>query len=63
MTYKHLHAAAPSLDPHQVGDIVQSIVLHTSAWVSGNSSANQILLAISAGFDAGGVRTFLTLEA
>ncbi|KAJ7761790.1 hypothetical protein B0H16DRAFT_1530552 [Mycena metata] len=54
MTYEHLHAAAPSLDPHQVGDIVQSIVLHTSAWASGNSSANQILLAISAAFDAGG---------
>ncbi|KAJ7347459.1 hypothetical protein DFH08DRAFT_936927 [Mycena albidolilacea] len=54
MTYEHLHAAAPSLDPHQVGDIVQSIVLHTSAWASGNSSTNQILLAISAGFDAGG---------
>ncbi|KAJ7238220.1 hypothetical protein C8J57DRAFT_1566312 [Mycena rebaudengoi] len=54
MTYEHLHAAVSGLDPHQIGDIVQSIVLHTSAWASGNSSANQILLAISAGFDAGG---------
>ncbi|KAJ7803756.1 hypothetical protein B0H14DRAFT_2886875 [Mycena olivaceomarginata] len=32
MAYEHLHAAAPDLDAQQVGDIVQSIVLHTSQW-------------------------------
>ncbi|KAJ7749374.1 hypothetical protein B0H16DRAFT_1845317 [Mycena metata] len=54
MAYEHLHAAAPNLDPFQVGDIVESIVLHTSGWSSGNSSANQILMALSAAFDVGG---------
>ncbi|KAJ7733796.1 hypothetical protein B0H16DRAFT_1696021 [Mycena metata] len=54
MAYEHLHAAAPNLDPFQVGDIVESIVLHTSQWSSGNSSANQILMALSALFDVGG---------
>ncbi|KAJ7036172.1 hypothetical protein C8F04DRAFT_1096355 [Mycena alexandri] len=54
MAYEHLHAAAPNLDPFQVGDIVESIVLHTSGWSSGNSSANQILMALSADFDVGG---------
>ncbi|KAJ7186604.1 hypothetical protein C8R46DRAFT_1341959 [Mycena filopes] len=54
MTYEHLHAAAPNLDPFQVGDIVESIVFHTSQWSSGNSSANQILMSLSALFDVGG---------
>jgi hypothetical protein len=54
MAYEHLHAAAPDLDAQQVGDIVQSIVLHTSQWPSGNSSATQILMSISALFDIGG---------
>jgi hypothetical protein len=54
MAYEHLHIAAPSLDPFQVGDIVESIVLHTSQWPSGNSSANQILMFLSAVFDVGG---------
>ncbi|KAJ7186569.1 hypothetical protein C8R46DRAFT_1057487 [Mycena filopes] len=54
MAYEHLHAAAPNLDPFQVGDIVESIVLHTSQWPSGNSSANQILMSVSALFDVGG---------
>ncbi|KAJ6482409.1 hypothetical protein C8R45DRAFT_1215216 [Mycena sanguinolenta] len=54
MAYEHLHAAAPNLDAYQVGDIVQSIVLHTSQWSSGNSSANQILMSLSATFDVGG---------
>ncbi|KAF7333173.1 hypothetical protein MVEN_02383100 [Mycena venus] len=54
MAYEHLHIAAPSLDPVQVGDIVESIVLHTSQWPSGNSSANQILMFLSAVFDVGG---------
>jgi hypothetical protein len=59
MAYEHLHAAAPSLDAFQVGDIVESIVLHTSQWPSGNSSANQFLLSVSTFFDAGGVRAYL----
>ncbi|KAJ7362524.1 hypothetical protein DFH08DRAFT_841054 [Mycena albidolilacea] len=54
MAYEHLHAAAPNLDAFQVGDIVESIVLHTSQWSSGNSSANQFLLSVSTFFDAGG---------
>ncbi|KAJ6550173.1 hypothetical protein B0H19DRAFT_1265035 [Mycena capillaripes] len=54
IAYEHLHAAAPKLDAFQVGDIVESIVLHTSTWSSGNSSANQILMLISALFDVGG---------
>ncbi|KAJ7186577.1 hypothetical protein C8R46DRAFT_1273251 [Mycena filopes] len=54
MAYDHLHAAAPNLDPFQVGDIVESIVLHTSQWASGNSSATQILMTLSAFFDVGG---------
>ncbi|KAJ7185932.1 hypothetical protein C8R46DRAFT_1025857 [Mycena filopes] len=51
MAYAHLHAASPNLDVYQVGDIVESIVLHTSQWSSGNSSATQILMMLSATFD------------
>ncbi|KAJ6571254.1 hypothetical protein B0H19DRAFT_1255242 [Mycena capillaripes] len=54
ITYEHLHAAAPTLDAFQVGDIVESIAFHTSQWASGNSSANQLLLALSVFFDGGG---------
>jgi hypothetical protein len=54
MAYEHLHTAAPNLDRYQVSDIVQSIVLHTSQWPSGNSSATQSLMGISALFDVGG---------
>ncbi|KAJ7041388.1 hypothetical protein C8F04DRAFT_1253090 [Mycena alexandri] len=54
MVYEHLHVAAPNLDPFQVGDIVESIVLHTSQWSSGNSSATQILTSLSTLFDVGG---------
>ncbi|KAJ7481891.1 hypothetical protein FB451DRAFT_1556064 [Mycena latifolia] len=59
MAYDHLHAAAPSLDAQQVGDIVQSIVLHTSQWPSGTSSTNKTLMSLSAmldifGYDAQG---------
>ncbi|KAF7369149.1 hypothetical protein MVEN_00242100 [Mycena venus] len=54
MAYEHLHAEAPDLDAFQVGDIVESIVLHTSQWPSGNSSANQILMSLGALFDVGG---------
>ncbi|KAJ6577136.1 hypothetical protein B0H10DRAFT_2236107 [Mycena sp. CBHHK59/15] len=54
LAYEHLHAAAPHLDAFQVGDVVESIVLHTSQWPSGNSSANQMLMSVSALFDLGG---------
>ncbi|KAF7328837.1 hypothetical protein MVEN_02513100 [Mycena venus] len=54
MAYEHLHAEAPSLNADQVGDIVQSIVLHTSQWPSGNSSAVQFLMSVTAFFDVGG---------
>ncbi|KAJ7159015.1 hypothetical protein C8R43DRAFT_357934 [Mycena crocata] len=54
MAYEHLQTAAPALDAQQVGDIVQSIVLHTSQWPEGTSSATAMLLSLSAIFDVGG---------
>ncbi|KAJ7050405.1 hypothetical protein C8F01DRAFT_1264081 [Mycena amicta] len=56
MAYEHLLARAPSLDAKQVGDIVQSIMLHTIApeWPSGTSSATAMLMSLSAWFDVGG---------
>ncbi|KAJ7177618.1 hypothetical protein C8R46DRAFT_1346056 [Mycena filopes] len=54
MAYEHLQAAAPDLSAQQVGDIVQSIVLHTSAWPSGLSSATKALISVSALFDVCG---------
>ncbi|KAF7366320.1 hypothetical protein MSAN_00888200 [Mycena sanguinolenta] len=54
MAYEHLHAAAPELDAQQVGDIVQSIVLHSSQWPSGKSSATKTLISLSAFFDVCG---------
>ncbi|KAF7345704.1 hypothetical protein MVEN_01590400 [Mycena venus] len=54
MTYEHLHTVAPTYDAERVGDIVESIVLHTSTWASGNSSATGQLMALSANFDIEG---------
>ncbi|KAF7358005.1 hypothetical protein MVEN_00847500 [Mycena venus] len=54
MAYEHLHAAAPALNAEQVGDIVQSIMLHSSRWESGTSSAVGLLVALSAFFDVCG---------
>ncbi|KAJ6562413.1 hypothetical protein B0H19DRAFT_1144424 [Mycena capillaripes] len=54
MAYDHLHSAAPNLDAQQVGDIVQSIVLHTTLWPSGKSSATGALMCLSAWFDVAG---------
>ncbi|KAJ7918370.1 hypothetical protein B0H13DRAFT_2321345 [Mycena leptocephala] len=54
MAYEHLHEVAPSFDAEQVGDIVQSIVLHTSQWSSGNSSATEFLMFLTVFFDAVG---------
>ncbi|KAJ7851229.1 hypothetical protein B0H14DRAFT_3451426 [Mycena olivaceomarginata] len=52
MAYGHLHAVAPTYDVARVGDIVQSIVLDTSSWVVGNSSAAGQLMSLTAFFDA-----------
>ncbi|KAK7042164.1 hypothetical protein R3P38DRAFT_3309563 [Favolaschia claudopus] len=54
MAYDHLHEKAPSLDAEQVGDIVQSIVLHTLVLESGKSSATGMLMFLSAWFDVCG---------
>ncbi|KAJ7806544.1 hypothetical protein B0H14DRAFT_3767777 [Mycena olivaceomarginata] len=54
MAYEHLQAVAPELTAQQVGDIVQSIVLHTSEWSSGKSSATRTLISLSALFDVCG---------
>ncbi|KAF7319252.1 hypothetical protein HMN09_00262700 [Mycena chlorophos] len=56
MAFEHLAAHSPSLDAKQVGDIVQSIMLHTIApdWPSGTSSATAMLLSLAAWFDVGG---------
>ncbi|KAJ7468935.1 hypothetical protein B0H11DRAFT_2283868 [Mycena galericulata] len=54
MAYEHLHAAAPALNAQQVGDIVQSIVLHTSDWPFGKVSATKLLISLSAIFDVAG---------
>ncbi|KAJ7797694.1 hypothetical protein B0H14DRAFT_2618671 [Mycena olivaceomarginata] len=44
MAHEYLHTAAPDLNADQVGDIVQSIVLHTLQWSSGNLPATQIFM-------------------
>ncbi|KAJ7617225.1 hypothetical protein FB45DRAFT_1104466 [Roridomyces roridus] len=58
MSYAHLHLTAPAYTAEQVGDIAESITLHTSTWAGGNSSATQILLAIAVDFDAVGYDAF-----
>ncbi|KAJ7590235.1 hypothetical protein C8J56DRAFT_1163845 [Mycena floridula] len=54
MAYDHLHEAHPELDAVQVGDVAQSIALHTSVYLKGNSSAVGWLLQNTAVFDFGG---------
>ncbi|KAJ6476410.1 hypothetical protein C8R45DRAFT_1217076 [Mycena sanguinolenta] len=54
MTYEHLHAVAPTYDAERVGDIIQSITLHTSNWPLGNSSAVGQLMSLTAFFDVEG---------
>ncbi|KAJ7443885.1 hypothetical protein B0H11DRAFT_2343571 [Mycena galericulata] len=58
MAYEHLRSAAPALDAQQVGDIVQSIMLHTLVWPTGTSSATKLLMSLSAYFDLGGYDTY-----
>ncbi|KAJ7315068.1 hypothetical protein DFH08DRAFT_821028 [Mycena albidolilacea] len=54
MAYEHLQAVAPELTAQQVGDIVQSNVLHTSEWSSGKLSATRTLISLSTLFDVCG---------
>ncbi|KAK7057865.1 hypothetical protein R3P38DRAFT_3304241 [Favolaschia claudopus] len=54
VAFEHLQTTSPNLDAVQLADIVHGIVLHTSQWPSGNSSANQMLMFLSASFDVGG---------
>ncbi|KAJ7690380.1 hypothetical protein B0H17DRAFT_1134404 [Mycena rosella] len=54
MAYEHLRVAAPALDAQQVGDIMQSIFLHTSSWAAGTSSATGMLMFFAVFFDVGG---------
>ncbi|KAF7290697.1 hypothetical protein MIND_01310000 [Mycena indigotica] len=54
MAYEHLLREAPTLNANQLGDIVQSIMLHTSQWPSGSSSTLKTLLSLAALFDIGG---------
>ncbi|KAJ7757146.1 hypothetical protein B0H16DRAFT_679496 [Mycena metata] len=54
IVYEHLHAVSPNLNATQVGDIVETIVLHSLQWSSGNSSATQIITMLTAYFDVGG---------
>ncbi|KAJ7465040.1 hypothetical protein FB451DRAFT_1402769 [Mycena latifolia] len=58
MAYEHLHAADPTLDPVQVGDIVQGIITHTLTFDCRKSSAIATLLKICAGFDGLGYDVF-----
>lgn len=54
MAYEHLQTYGPSLNTSQVGDITQSIMLHTSPFDAGMSSATAMLVQLSALFDLGG---------
>ncbi|KAJ7312837.1 hypothetical protein DFH08DRAFT_821684 [Mycena albidolilacea] len=54
MAYEQLHITAPDFDADQVSDIVQSIVLHTLQWSSGDSSATQVFMSVSALFNIEG---------
>ncbi|KAK7019971.1 hypothetical protein R3P38DRAFT_2782333 [Favolaschia claudopus] len=54
LAYEHLRKIAPDLTSSQISDIVQSIMLHTSQWPSGQSSIVKSLLSVAAIFDIGG---------
>ncbi|KAF7342144.1 hypothetical protein MVEN_01802100 [Mycena venus] len=58
MAYEHLHSVDPTLNPVQVGDIVQGIIVHTSTFHSGKSSAVAMLLKMCTGFDGLGYDAF-----
>ncbi|KAJ7581726.1 hypothetical protein C8J56DRAFT_1029246 [Mycena floridula] len=66
MAYDHLHQTHPELDAVQVGDVAQSIALHTIDFPMGTSSATAWLLQNSAiidivGYDAFGPGSLDTL--
>ncbi|KAE9386720.1 hypothetical protein BT96DRAFT_1026129 [Gymnopus androsaceus JB14] len=54
MAYDHLHETLPELNAVQVGDITESIALHTTQYLQGNSSATGWLLQNTAIFDIWG---------
>ncbi|KAJ7590187.1 hypothetical protein C8J56DRAFT_937066 [Mycena floridula] len=58
MAYDHLHETHPELDAVQVGDVAQSIALHTTIYLKGTSSAVGWLLQNSALFDIFGYDVF-----
>ncbi|KAJ7321856.1 hypothetical protein DFH08DRAFT_941786 [Mycena albidolilacea] len=58
MAYDFLHAVDPTLDAEQVGDIVQSIMLHTTEYTAGQSSAVVTLVTLGASFDVVGYDAF-----
>ncbi|KAJ7481881.1 hypothetical protein FB451DRAFT_1444612 [Mycena latifolia] len=51
MAYEHLRAVEPPLGGQQVGDIIQSIMLHTTEYTAGNSSSIGTLLTLGSSFD------------
>ncbi|THU99000.1 hypothetical protein K435DRAFT_777187 [Dendrothele bispora CBS 962.96] len=56
MAYEHLleKYPSPSLSSSDVGDVAQGIMLHTTQFSNGTSSAANILITISAYFDLAG---------
>jgi hypothetical protein len=59
LAYDHLHAIKyPSVDNAFIGDVVQSTLLHTSIFDTGNSSAAAMLLHLSAFLDILGWEAF-----
>ncbi|KAJ7624882.1 hypothetical protein FB45DRAFT_869743 [Roridomyces roridus] len=58
MAYEHLKAPELELDAHQLGDIVQSIMLHTSQWNEGTVSSTKQLISLSALLDVLGLQAF-----
>ncbi|KAJ7847814.1 hypothetical protein B0H14DRAFT_2510336 [Mycena olivaceomarginata] len=58
MAYDFLHTVDPTLDAEQVGDIVQSIMLHTTEYTAGQSSAVGTLVTLGTSFDAMGYDAF-----
>ncbi|KAJ7759699.1 hypothetical protein B0H14DRAFT_3596046, partial [Mycena olivaceomarginata] len=58
MAYDFLRAVDPTLDAEQVGDIVQSIMLHTTEYTAGQSSAVGTLVTLGVSFDVMGYDAF-----
>ncbi|KAJ7590204.1 hypothetical protein C8J56DRAFT_937095, partial [Mycena floridula] len=58
MAYDHLHETQPELDAVQVGDVAQSIALHTIDFPKGTSSATAWFVQNCALFDIVGYNAF-----